>query len=168
LPLARIFHQSGAAKGTVEIRIQQFQVAFNMIQKYPIFGIGPGNYITEYHRYHEGYPWHDKAIPPAPLHNAILNQAAEGGLLGLFFLFLLLVVVFLKLHRVRARSPDPYLRVAAVAVMAGFVGWFGGLLFYPSFFDEQGWVLMGLTIGIWNLNQAALKTSSLEKGAETS
>ncbi|MEW6443435.1 MAG: O-antigen ligase family protein [bacterium] len=164
LPLARILQRTGAAKGTVEIRIQQFQVAFNMIQKYPLFGVGPGNYITEYHRYHQDYPWHDKVVLPGPLHNAILNQAAEGGLVGLVFFLALLAVVFLKLYLVRKRSPDPHLRATAVAVMAAFTGWVAGLLFYPGFFDEQGWILMGITIGLWNIHVLTLKTGIDEQG----
>jgi len=163
LPLARLLHKTSAAKGTVEFRVIQHQVALNMIEKNPILGVGPGNYIGEYHRYHARYPSHDKIAPAGPLHNAILRQFAEGGIVGGFFFLLVLAVVMLKLYWVRVRSPDAYLRLVAVAVLAGFVGWSGSLLFYPSFIDEQGWMLMGITIGLWNIHEKVLETSSVQR-----
>ena len=161
LPLARIFLNRGAgAQGTIDFRILQWQTAWTMFERHPILGVGPGNFMTEYHRYHYDFPSHDKVLVVGPLHNAILNQMAESGLIGLFLLLMLMAAVLLTLYIVRVRSPDPFLRNAAVAVMAAFAGWSAGLLFYPSFLDEQGWILMGIAMGLWGVHQKVLKESS--------
>ncbi len=72
-------------------------------------------------------------------------------------MFLMLSVVLFKLYLVRIHSPDRTLRIIAVGFMSSFVGWCGGLLLYPSLADEQGWVIMGMTVGLWNVHRAVLK-----------
>jgi O-antigen ligase len=166
LPIGRLLNKSAGGRGTIEFRILQWQTGWTMFQRHPILGVGPGNFMTEYHRYHYDFPSHDKVLVVGPLHNAILNQMAEAGLVGLFLLLLLLASVILTLLNVRMKSPDPYLRQVSVIMMAAFAGWSAALCFYPSFLDEQGWILMGITMGVWNIHQKILKeTSSVEETA---
>jgi hypothetical protein len=68
---------------------------------------------------------------------------------------------------VRIHSPDRTLRVIAVCFMSAFVGWCGGLLLYPSLADEQGWVIMGMTVGLWNVHRAVLKEHASPQAEQT-
>lgn len=159
-PIARLLHRTAASKGTVSFRILQWQTAYSMFRQHPILGVGPGNFMTEYHRYHYDFPSHDKVIVIGPLHNAILNQLAEGGLVGLSLLTLLIVSVLLTCYKVRLSSPDPVLRHASVALMAGFAGWCAALFFYPSLGDQQGWMIIGQTIALWNVHKKILQEAA--------
>jgi len=166
VPLARLLGKTATTHVTQNFRIEQYRTALNMVEKHPFLGIGAGNFIPEYSRYQWNYPRHDEWYSITPLHNAILNQFAEGGLIGLFALFVLLSVVMFKLYLIRAHSPDRTLRIIAVSFMSAFIGWCGGLLFYPSLADEQGWIIMGMTIGLWNVHRQVLEDRGEAEGVE--
>jgi len=168
VPWKRLLGQTSGRVTTENFRKEQWRSGINMLAKHPFIGIGAGNFVPEYARYHWNYPRHDTTWSITPMHNAILNQLVEGGMLGLFALFLMLSVTLFKLYHVRRYSPDRTLRIIAVCFMTGFIGWCGGLLLYPSLADEQGWMIMGMTIGLWNVYRDDLKqraaTSEPEPG----
>jgi len=168
VPWKRLLGQTSGRYMTENFRKEQYRASINMIEQHPIIGIGAGNFVPEYGRYHYNYPQHDTTFSITPLHNAILNHFVECGIVGLFTLFLLLSVTLFKLYLVRKDSPDRTLRIIAVCFMAAFVGWCGGLLLYPSLADETGWVIMGMTVGLWNVHRDTLKERAVppEAGRE--
>jgi len=165
VPWKRLLGTTSGRVTTENFRKEQWRAGINMFEKHPFLGIGMGNFVPEYPRYHWNYPRHDTAWSITPMHNAILNQLVEGGLLGLFSLFLVLSVTTYKLLHVRMNSPDRTLRVIAVCFLTSFAGWCGGLLLYPSLADEQGWMIMGMTVGLWNVYKDDLRQRAAAPGA---
>jgi len=158
LPIPRLLGKKGEAHMTTTFRVQQYRTAFNMFLRHKFFGIGAGQFHLEYNRYQWNFPGYERKMAVLPLHNSYLNQLAEGGILGLFFLLLFLFVVMYQLYIMRVRSGNPLHRLLAVGIFSGFVGWCGGLLFYPAFLDEQGWILMAFTMGLWNIHELERKS----------
>ena len=153
VPWQRLLGRTAAIRTTTNFRVEQFRTSVNMVERHPIIGIGAGNFVPEYPRYQWNYPRHETSWSVTPLHNAILNHLVECGVIGLFTLFLLLSVTYTKLYLIQKHSPDRTLRIIAVCFMTAFTGWCGGLLLYPSLADELGWVIMGMTVGLWNVNR---------------
>ena len=151
LPLARFFGRTEMTAYTTSFRIEQYRTAMNMFDRHKFIGIGLGQFVSDYMKYQWNYPGHERWYSVTLLHNSFLRQLAEVGIIGLFFLLLLLFTVCYKQYLIRTRSTDPVLRLLAVGLMCSFIGWCGGLLFYPSFLDEQGWILMGFGIALWNV-----------------
>jgi len=107
-------------RGSAYSRVPMMKVALRMIEDNPLFGVGLGNYENVMSRYdeaperiHQNFPW--------PVHNIYLNITAEIGLLG-GVCFLLACVLALWQGVQAMRTSDPFLRAAAIGLVAGLVG----------------------------------------------
>jgi O-antigen ligase len=108
-------------QGSARSRVPMMGVAWRIIQDNPLFGVGLGNYENVMDRYdqgperaHQSFPW--------PVHNIYLNITAEVGLVGgVCFLFIAGLALW---QGVRAmRTPDSFVRAAAIGLVTGLVGY---------------------------------------------
>ncbi len=66
-------------------RLRYYKSALTSISKYPIFGIGIGNWEIESVKYEN--PYLKDFVVPYHTHNDYLEVAAESGIIGFFFFF---------------------------------------------------------------------------------
>lgn len=151
----RLFDARGAditpANFAIVERMAHLQAAWHMLQRYPLLGVGPGNYTIAY----ETPPGPDQSpinIRPwyesrGHAHNYYLHIAAEAGLLGLCAYLLLIGTLALQALRALRMARGWLWRGVAV----GAVGVVATVAFHNLF--EQLHVLnMGLQLGpIWAL-----------------
>jgi O-antigen ligase len=98
-------------------RKQIWSSTWKMIKAHPITGTGFGGYwigITEYHDA-------SGEFTPQEAHNDYLELLASGGVIGLA-LASWFAVVFISRARNNLRSPDRYLRGAALGALSGIFG----------------------------------------------
>ncbi|MDP3244940.1 MAG: O-antigen ligase family protein [bacterium] len=128
-------------KSTAE-RISGYGQAWQIIQKHPVLGVGPGNYTLAVYKEID-------ASQPAwfyqPVHNVFLLAWAETGIFG--FLFFLGFLVF-ALRFVIAKS-DNY-RAAAIPLILIFLFLFDHFFWSLPFGLWLSWSIMGTTIKMQN------------------
>jgi O-antigen ligase len=99
-------------------RLQLWGVCWDMMQKQPVFGIGPGHFGERVHTEY-GYPLGKLA------HSLWLQVGAETGFPGFVLLILFYLVCALRLWPLTWESrpvPDPWIRYFARMVIASLVG----------------------------------------------
>jgi len=89
-------------------RITQFYGAWEVIQKHPVVGIGPG--ITEFFgRWNNNRIYIKKALPgidmPNQVHNSHLQVFIESGFPGLIIFTLITISIFIFLFRKAGKEP---------------------------------------------------------------
>ena len=81
-------------ESSAEGRINSWKAGTNMMLHNPFLGVGPGNYVKNYSRYHDS--------APRQAHNSLVQMGGEYGLLGL----ILFVLFQWQLSRSLLRSRD--------------------------------------------------------------
>ncbi len=144
LLLPRMCLQNCPRDNSFDLRVTYNQVATGIITRYPLLGIGPGNftlYLQEKATAYSLKPWEVQ-----PVHNFYLLVASETGLLGLgVFSFVMLRFLFLQ-KRARDFGYNPLLMVFLAFLLLGLVDHYfwtltqGQLLFAFSlaFFTSLG------------------------------
>lgn len=138
-------------------RIPLIQVALDMIQHRPLFGVGLNNYS-------EIAPRHDKTRQRitswwnVPVHNQFLFIAAETGLVGLGS-FLLFILVILRSVWPAIRSSDPLLAWTGLGVAVGIAVF---LVHLQIEFDSIArnslfWFVSGLAVSLGQLAELTSK-----------
>lgn len=87
-------------------RWHQYRLAYKLFRDSPILGIGPSNFISEYHR---------RFLVGMPVHNFYLEVLMDGGLVALLAYLALLALSLGDLLFVARRTKDPLLRVHAMS-----------------------------------------------------
>lgn len=141
---------SETATDPLAVRKQLNSAALDMIQRYPIFGIGWDNFAARAPGFGVGFTWKSEGVIHKA-HNLYLALASEAGLPGLITFLVLLLALFhtgwnnLKLG-------DPWVETLTIGILGSFVGvlvhgvaaW--GLLTYSVF--PLFWILMGLLVAL--------------------
>ena len=146
-------------------RVEFWSAARRSIDERPLQGVGYGawvrisnNRLVDTPGVHLG---NFKLRPNgSEVHNAFLGTAAEVGLIGLFLFLGLLVATALALRRFarRARAAgDPYLAKIANALLIGLIGWCVGSLFIETETSRPIWILIGITLALPKLLDAAAR-----------
>ncbi len=144
--------------GTITTRFEQYQVAFEILQRHPIFGVGPGNYMEALKRYDTLW------LEELPVHNVMLWIATETGLLGLLCYLAILWSATTRFFAAFSRRRDLAGRLAMAGCIALFSCILDGLtdpLFRePSIFTFF-WILVALSVALPNFPQghAAYRTA---------
>ncbi len=98
--------------GTLTVRFEEYQFALSLLQMYPIFGVGPGNYFLALKQH--DYLWQDEL----PVHNVLLWIASETGILGVGLYVSIVVSAMRRLLAFCRKRRDFVARLA----MAAFIG----------------------------------------------
>jgi hypothetical protein len=147
---------SGTQQDSLAVRKNLNAAALEMIQQYPIFGVGWDNFAERAPAFGVGFSWQQEgAIHKA--HNLYLAFASEAGLPGLvIFLGLLLMVFHVAWNTLQMN--DPWSETLTIGILGSFVAvlvhglvaW--GLVTYSVF--PLFWVLMGLLVAVNTLSRA--------------
>lgn len=105
------------SEGGDTLRLKERETAYILIQKYPVFGVGPGlgNFLTP--KYHPLFNSANLDSSTHEINNVILNTAAESGLVGLAALLVAAFVGFRELLR-----PIRRLGLARLPILAALLG----------------------------------------------
>ncbi len=105
--------------GSADSRWPQFEVAFNIINANPFFGIGINNYtlvMNDYDTTEEGL----EEITLFQVHNIFLQIAAEMGIIGLIiFIWFLAVIYFIGLEYIIKN--DDFMVYSVIGMLAGII-----------------------------------------------
>ncbi len=107
-------------------RLEYWQETFDIITKYPLFWVGPGNFNLTLSRY---------------AHNTYLQICAELGILGILAIFYLVFSVF-KVQKENNRFYIPLVAANILFLWSNFIG-------FSFFLPEVAliwWVIIGLAI----------------------
>lgn len=164
----RLFDARGAditaANFAVVERMAHLQAGWNMLERHPLLGVGPGNYDVVYESAVRGAerpinvrPWYESR---GHAHNYYLHIAAEAGLLGLgAYLLLVGATGYQALRAVRAARGWFWRGVAAGG--AGIVA----AVAAHNLFENLHVLNMGVQLGaIWALLVAAEHVNTKERG----
>ena len=112
------FSQQGAEGNRENVSRKDIWTAtWELIKARPISGAGFGGYWIAIAKYHNA----SGSFTPQEAHNDYLELLASGGLIGLT-LVTWFAIAFISRARKTLRSPDPYLRAAAVGALTGIFG----------------------------------------------
>ncbi len=128
--------------GAQPYRWLMMRMAFQLIGKHPIFGVGLWNY--QFHSYGDFRYWH-------AVHNMILRLGSELGIPGLI-LFLSILFKNFKNCITGLKFKDRFLNYTALGVMGGQLAFLLAAMFNPQFQHYRHkflfWFLIGLAVAV--------------------
>ncbi|MFZ5452615.1 MAG: O-antigen ligase family protein [Thermodesulfobacteriota bacterium] len=137
--------------GTALGRLPLMQVAYNMIGHHPWLGVGLNNYVPVAQKYDFTAEQLTTGWNSA-VHNVYLFIAGEIGLIGLFFLLMLVATVFWRLLPA-LRSTEPLIACVGLGILAALVGhlfhWLTDLSTWTS--HRLFWFELGLAVAIGHI-----------------
>jgi O-antigen ligase len=92
-----------------------------MVKDHPFLGVGLNSFITVVERYDETTMSRIKAFP---VHNILLLEFSETGILGGLAFVILWIVTIRCLFAAARRTASPFPRVVALLTSCGIVGFF--------------------------------------------
>ena len=142
----------------LDIRLALWKHAVQMIEDFPLFGVGTGRFNLAFPRYSSGYPWDKAVITP---HNHFLKITAELGLLGLYAFLWMVWTILAKGFQIIRQKQDVIRRGV----------WFGILGFVLTFFgDNHLWniemqLLFFLMLGLLFVDEGRDETARVHPGS---
>jgi hypothetical protein len=133
--------------GTITTRLEQYQVSLTIWQRFPIFGVGPNNYLRALKKY--DYLW----LKELPVHDVILQILAENGLLGLLCYLGIVFSAMRRLFRIARMRTDLAGRLAMAALIGLISTFFDGAtdpLFREPTVFATFWILVAMSVALAN------------------
>ena len=138
---------------SVVARLKAADSAFTAFRENSLLGIGAGNFGP----YVKNYP---NQIPPTGwpiVNNQYLETLAENGILGITFLMLIFIILFVRSIMAYFKTKDNFLKATMLGLMAAFVGVLAQFVTFSTIYILTIWVLMGLLVVTQNLIFAKAK-----------
>jgi O-antigen ligase len=166
--MSSIFNAEEDPTGSREARKQLLREGYQAFLDHPVFGLGAGQF-QNYQPENREEAWRET-------HNAVLQVAAELGIVGLIVFMLLVGYGFAAVFRTgstlrrirrarRAREPDPVfgrrepLELYASAMMASLTGWFVAALFASVAYYWTFYIVLGLAVALRDVTMRDLESS---------
>jgi O-antigen ligase len=144
--------------GTGAGRSDIWRVGWRMVERYPLTGVGAGNFPTSSVHYllRPGLIRRSIYIVDLPkvAHNTYLGVLAEQGIIGAgMFLAILITAVAcgVRARRLFARTGRRELELLAYAFLVGLTGMLGAVFFFTAEYNKQLWILLALGPALWAL-----------------
>jgi len=118
-------------------------IGFDLLMKYPILGVGAGNFRHHYMS-HEYRFMPSRTLAERELHNMYLSVTVQSGLLGFACFGGMLAVSLSGLTRVMRESSDQEAVVCAEALQFGYVLFLIACVVAPATTNKLTWILTGL------------------------
>lgn len=150
LEIERLYHPTGQAKSTLELRKNNIMIGLAMSLDHPILGHGPDGFMIDYDRYAQRIP-SAQTFETKPL-NVYLQALVEYGIIGVT-IFLSILGVALRSLFVLVKSltgNDRYLPIIFLSILFGyavFMTFAGGLI------NQCYWILIALSTVTSNISQ---------------
>jgi O-antigen ligase len=152
---------------TIDRRISYHLIGLDLLQQYPLFGAGFGNFPLYFVDF--DYRWIPGTKPDEDglkqLHNQYLQIAAESGIIALACYLGLLAACLACLNRVRKEAASPKIRVIAEAVQYSFVSLLIQIAFLSSKLNKYLWIYIGIAIALHYLNKARARDGAHDERA---
>lgn len=161
--LQRFASLSDSRDSSLRERMMMYAVATDIIQRAPVFGVGPGRYGTHYlptlselaigDETGTFYLARQRLIGSlaAQAHNDYLQIASEAGLPGLLFFLAMLLFLFDGLNRI-VRADRGWRGLVALALMAGLAAYCSIMMTsFPLQMPSRAavfWALVGASLGL--------------------
>jgi hypothetical protein len=142
---ARALTYSNDTSETTEMRIKNFPVAMKMFFDYPIFGIGPNGFVTNFSRYAVGLSNLASRQKVLKTHDTPVQVAAENGLVGLTIFLASLGIAMGRARAAARRSADYRYRILGAALMAALAAYTFFMLTSNSLLDKFLWILIAFS-----------------------
>ncbi|MFH0855148.1 MAG: O-antigen ligase family protein [Candidatus Omnitrophota bacterium] len=138
-------------------RISIYSNTVNMIKHHPFLGVGINTFSRNYGKYKtESAEKYAHTPDTIYSHNIYLQMAGETGLLGLFSFLWFLFVVFKQAMRSFRKLDDPYLKAAAISLVACIIGFLVNGLTETSLYYARVsmvfWYLIGVSLALGRLS----------------
>jgi O-antigen ligase len=151
----------------VQARAQLNSLGAHIFRLHPIAGIG----LNNFQQVMDNYNTRNLIFDGNPVHNLVLLQGSETGILGLAGM-VFIGVVFLVLAIRLARSRDPLFAAIGTAVAVAYLFWYVEELLEFSLREDAPlalfWILAGLTIACLRIaNAEAADASQLASASPT-
>lgn len=149
--------KSQVAQENISTRFGAWGAAARLASEHPLLGVGPGNFQFHYNQL-TGQPLGTFTLTVA--HNALLDIAAELGLLAMCLLALYLVLAFLRLSGCVQRGyGDPgFVRALRISLTIAIVS----AMFLSEQYFLPFWLIGGLAAAIWVDGQRRADQESAE------
>ncbi|RJP54652.1 MAG: hypothetical protein C4583_02135 [Anaerolineaceae bacterium] len=146
-------------------RLSENTAAMRMFQDNPIFGVGLGNYRTNYQDYSRNLGLDHRREPRSPA-SLYLELLAEQGIVGIMIFAALMIYVFLGLLRARSHFVLAGLRDEAyitAAIFAGLAAYMFEAIFKNSAYSNVFWILVGVALAAIQVAQTSFDAASVGK-----
>ncbi len=134
---------AGAPDPSTQGRIVAWEKAANMAGERPVFGVGPGNFMT----YWDSVPPESTAAPIVA-HNTYLQILAESGVVTLAIYIVLLGITLGSLAYTRWKAEESWRASYAHAVFLSLVGFMAGAMFLSRTHFDLLYHLVGISVAI--------------------
>ena len=162
------FEEAGTDK-TSQQRLLYFQNGWEMMQKYPMLGVGYFNFPKYFEDYYPEDMLYEKAELP---HNIFIQVGTDTGFTGLaIFMFLLLLPFWLSRRKKIDPEKDPFMSASITGVLQGIIGFiiagqFVTVTYYPFLWVGLAFVVAGNNVYNLQHNQKARKDLFMENKFE--
>jgi O-antigen ligase len=160
IPVTSIDDSDAGEDMSINGRLSEMAVAWNIFLDHPILGIGAGNFPTYFQQYSLKLGLMNRG-EAREAHSLYLQIAAERGLSGLFTfaILLLLIIHSIKLSKsVFLQAGKFEFRDISWAFGVAFVGYLVASLFLHDGYPRYFWLLVGIVLAMpqaakWELRQ---------------
>lgn len=130
-------------------RIRLWLSAIEIVKRYPLFGVGEGNWKTAFAEY--GLPGH--YVSTAHPHCDLLSTAVDGGIIAVLLFGALWVIYFARAFRyLKELPPESPARWGIIAGVSGVAGILVAGLFQNYLSDAEvaniAWFIVGMTVAL--------------------
>lgn len=154
----------GGGDWTLGRRMTYNIIGVDLVLKYPIFGVGPGNFFDLFtdpeYRYLPG-----RTLLGRQLHNMYLSVMVDYGLIGFAFFMGMILCGFRMLKAVATAPANDDLRALAVALHYAMLAYYMVSVFVPNEYCKYTWLLPALAGSVWLLNNRLI--SQVSRANET-
>ena len=136
-------------------RSSELQVAIDIFQDYPVFGVGLNNFKEYYQEYAQPLGI-EKRREARSAHSLYLQLAAETGMIGLSAFGVVIGVMFYSLRQARITFETVGLNDQAslvYALMVGLIGYLAAGIFLQPAYPRYLWLLFGIAMATPKLAQ---------------
>lgn len=142
--------------GTLTVRFEQYAVAWRVFTLYPLFGVGPGNWVTVFPLY--DFQWLVGDPSYNLVHDVILWTAVEVGVFGLIPYLGILTTAGLRFFALARQRRDVAARLALAALIGMITTTLNGLT-DPAYREPNVylmfWLLVALSVALPRLRPGA-------------
>ena len=152
---------------TIDRRISYHLIGLDLVQQYPLFGAGFGNFPLYFIDF--DYRWIPGTKPDEDgfkqLHNQYLQVAAESGIIALACYLGLMAACLASFNRVRKEAASPKIRVIAEAAQYSFVSLLIQIAFLSSKLNKYLWIYIGFAIALHYVSKARSRDGTHDEPA---
>ena len=140
-------------------RLSIWRTAGRMIEKYPVFGVGQGNFENRYQSYRDK----DSDRIYGHAHNDVLNIAAYAGIpAALFYLGFWAVILICMVTVLRKLKENRFIRGAVIGIFLGSMAFLMTSTYEATFADEEIRLFLMALWGVFWGALTAVKPGGLE------